>query len=236
MADKHYRVTWQIDQWAPNPEHAARQARLVQRDPNSVANVFTARDMEFGEDTEVDLDDERSCLMAAVNSEEAPPYLTPGPVVVDKESELSTFHDDLVIERALAILKTRLNVPEHAFKCPGDTRQYCTLMLGAEERELFGVLFLNNRHGLLAYEVLFEGTIDGASIYPREVVKAALKYNAAAVIVTHNHPSGVPEPSPADERITKRLKEALALVDVRLLDHIIVGGTESVSLAERGVV
>ncbi len=94
---------------------------------------------------------------------------------------------------------------------------------------------LDNRHRLIHDEPLFRGTIDGASVHPREIVKQALGWNCAAVIVAHNHPSGVPEPSQADEWITRRIKDALALVDIRLLDHIIVGDGTSVSFAERGM-
>ncbi len=96
-------------------------------------------------------------------------------------------------------------------------------------------MFLDNQHRLLAYEELFYGTIDGASVYPREVVKRALALNAAALILAHNHPSGIAEPSQADQRITVRLQQALALVDVRVPDHLVVGDAEIVSFAERGM-
>ncbi len=101
--------------------------------------------------------------------------------------------------------------------------------------ELFCCLHLDNRHRLIAFEELFRGTIDGASVHPREVVKQALARNAAAMILAHNHPSGVAEPSRADELITRRLREALALVDIPVLDHLIVAGNSCVSLAERGL-
>jgi DNA repair protein RadC len=104
------------------------------------------------------------------------------------------------------------------------------------EREVFGCLFLDNRHRLIALEEMFLGTIDGASVHPREVVKRALKLNAAAVILAHNHPSGVAEPSQADELITARIRDALALVDIRVLDHLVVGGTTVTSFAERGLI
>jgi DNA repair protein RadC len=106
---------------------------------------------------------------------------------------------------------------------------------GARESELFGKLMVDNRHRLLGVAELFSGTIDGANVYPREVVKAALAANAAAVVLFHNHPSGNPEPSHADEAITLRLRDALALVDVRVLDHVIVAGDVHLSLAERGL-
>ena len=103
------------------------------------------------------------------------------------------------------------------------------------EAEAFGCLFLDNRHRLIAFEILFHGTVDGASVHPREVVKRALEHNSAAVIFAHNHPSGVAEPSQADELITRRLRDALALVDIRVLDHVIVGLERCVSFAERGL-
>ncbi|MCY1404001.1 hypothetical protein D9M71_191980 [compost metagenome] len=99
---------------------------------------------------------------------------------------------------------------------------------------MFACLFLDSRHRVLAFEVLFHGSIDGASVYPRQVVKRALAHNAAALILTHNHPSGVAEPSQADRALTQRMKDALALVDVRVLDHFIVGDGEPLSMAEHG--
>jgi DNA repair protein RadC len=119
---------------------------------------------------------------------------------------------------------------------PKATRDYLSLKLGTLEREVFAVIFLDKRHRLISYQEMFQGTIDGASVHPREVVKEALKQNAAAVILAHPHPSGVAEPSQADEFITQRLKDALSLVDIRVLDHIIVAGGETVSLAERGLI
>ena len=117
---------------------------------------------------------------------------------------------------------------------PEVTCRWLTAHLRDRLREVFACLFLDSRHRLLHYAELFHGTIDGASVHPREVVRAALAHNAAAVIVAHNHPSGVAEPSQADVRITRRLREALALVEVRLLDHVVVGD-ECVSLARRGL-
>lgn len=106
--------------------------------------------------------------------------------------------------------------------------------LGGREREVFAAAFLDTRHRLIEFVELFQGTIDSAEVYPREVVRKALACNAAAVIVGHNHPSGDVEPSAADRAVTVRLKQALALMDIRLLDHIIVGGSQSLTLAERG--
>ncbi len=117
---------------------------------------------------------------------------------------------------------------------PTDTQHYLTARLGDYPYEVFACLFLDTRHRLICYEELFRGTIDGASVHPREVVRRTLQHNAAAVILAHNHPSGIAEPSDADRRITQRLKDALALIDVRLLDHIVVGDQVATSLAERG--
>ena len=118
---------------------------------------------------------------------------------------------------------------------PKATRDYLSLKLGHLEHEVFSVLFLDKRHRLISYKEMFRGTIDGATVHPREVVKEALKQNAAAVILAHPHPSGVSEPSAADEHITQRLREALALIDVRVLDHVIVAGGDTFSFAERGL-
>lgn len=123
-----------------------------------------------------------------------------------------------------------------AIKSPIDTAAYLTAKMRHLGHEVFCCLYLDNRHRVLGFNELFRGTIDGTAVYPREVVKEALAANAAAVIISHNHPSGVAEPSQADERITGRLKSALELVDIRLLDHLIVGDGETVSLAARGMV
>ncbi len=140
---------------------------------------------------------------------------------------------------ALPVLATRyfseaLRVGE-PIRCPADTEAFLTARMRHLEHERFCCLFLDNRHRVLHFEELFRGTIDGTSVYPREVVKEALRANAAAVILAHNHPSGVAEPSQADERITRRLKAALELVDIRLLDHLVVGDGAVVSLASRGL-
>ncbi len=117
---------------------------------------------------------------------------------------------------------------------PSHTRSYLSNRLRDKEREAFLVLYLDNQHRVIADEILFEGTINSASIYPREVVKQALFYNAAAVIVAHNHPSGVAEPSLSDKNITHRISDALGMVDIKLLDHFIIGDGSITSFAERG--
>jgi len=120
-------------------------------------------------------------------------------------------------------------------RSPADTTSFLQARIAHLEHEMFCCLYLDNRHRVLRFDELFRGTIDGTSVYPREVVKEALSANAAAVILAHNHPSGVAEPSQADERITQRLKAALELVDIRLLDHLIIGSGETASLASRGL-
>jgi DNA repair protein RadC len=118
---------------------------------------------------------------------------------------------------------------------PEATRRYLKSRLRALKYEVFACLFLDNRHRVICFKQLFRGTIDGASVHPREVVQEAMRQNAAAVIFAHNHPSGVAEPSQADLRITERLRDALSLVEVRVLDHFIVGEGEGTSFAERGL-
>ncbi|MCB1616108.1 MAG: DNA repair protein RadC [Pseudomonadales bacterium] len=138
-----------------------------------------------------------------------------------------------VLEKATELLAERYLRQGEFFQAE-DTKHYLQHKLGVYEREVFAVLLLDSQHRLIAYRELFQGTIDCANVYPREVVKVALQANAAAVIMAHNHPSGSPEPSQSDKIITRRLVEALALVDVRVLDHIVVGETAT-SFAQRGL-
>ena len=123
-----------------------------------------------------------------------------------------------------------------AFTSPALTREFLTLKMRRYPYEVFACLYLDNRHRLISFDELFRGTIDNAQVHSREVVKAAIKHNAAAAIFAHNHPSGVAEPSQADISLTKNLQQALTLIDVRVLDHVIVGNGEAVSLAERGLI
>jgi DNA repair protein RadC len=141
---------------------------------------------------------------------------------------------DSLIRLALAALAER-HRPGVTLGNPEDTRAYLRLMLGDRRNEVFGCVFVDNRNRVRAVEELFQGTIDGAAVYPRVVVQRALETNSAAVVLFHCHPSGVAEPSSADEALTRRLISALALVDVRVLDHVVVGAQESVSLAESGL-
>ena len=139
-----------------------------------------------------------------------------------------------VLHRAQALIAQRYRAGSPVMSSPALTREFLRVRLGACEHEIFGILHLDGRHRLIAVEDLFRGTISSASVHPREVVKAVLAQNAAAVLLFHNHPSGISEPSAADELITRRLKEALALIDVRILDHLIIA--ESIfSFAEHGL-
>ena len=138
------------------------------------------------------------------------------------------------VKRALTLLDRHLRETGVAFTSTQAARDWLKLKMAGLEREEFIVLYLNQQNQLIAYETLFTGTINSTEIHPREVVKRALYFNAATVIIAHNHPSGDPTPSQADKTITLRLMQALALVDIHLLDHLVVGGMEIVSFAERG--
>jgi DNA repair protein RadC len=136
-----------------------------------------------------------------------------------------------LVRRALAEELRR----ESALTSPAAVRDYLRLSLAGKEHEVFVVVFLDAQHRVIEIEELFRGTLTQTSVYPREVVKASLRWNAAAVIFAHNHPSGVAQPSQADELLTRNLKDALALVDVKVLDHFIIAGNASISFAERGL-
>ena len=151
--------------------------------------------------------------------------------------KIATLNDDekqSLMELALAVLQD-LHRPGLELPSPNSTRDYLRVLLADRKAEVFGCMYLDNRHRVIETAELFQGTIDGAAVYPRVVVQQALTLNAAAVMFFHNHPSGVAEPSHADEAITRRLKDALALVDIRVLDHFIVTAGESLSFAERGL-
>ncbi len=140
-----------------------------------------------------------------------------------------------VLEMGRRHLRETLNRGD-AITSPDVTREYLQARLGGYPYEVFACLFLDNRHRVIEFEELFRGTIDGASVHPREVVRRAIQHNAAALILAHNHPSGIAEPSQADHQITRRLRDALSLIDIRVLDHLIIGAGEITSLAERGIV
>lgn len=133
-------------------------------------------------------------------------------------------------------LEEDISIHSISFNSPGVVKDYLRLVLGGRQQEVFMVLFLDAQHRLIASEEMFHGTLTQTSVYPREVVKRALIHNAAAVMLSHNHPSGMSEPSSSDRMLTDALKQALALVDVRVLDHIVIGEQEALSFAERGLI
>ncbi|WP_427866754.1 RadC family protein [Enterobacter kobei] len=142
---------------------------------------------------------------------------------------------DQILEVARQVIDQKMQRGDE-FTSPAAVKDYLRAKLAGFEHEVFAVLFLDTRHRLIDYAEMFRGTIDSAEVHPREVVKEALRLNAAAVIISHNHPSGNPEPSAADRTMTSQLRQALALVDVRTLDHIIVAGGTTTSFAERGLI
>lgn len=145
-----------------------------------------------------------------------------------------TSSDEKIVARAIKILLKELAAPGELLTAPSTVKRYLALRLARKEHEVFGAIWLNAKNELIADEDMFFGTLTHASVHPREIVKKALSYNAASLLCYHNHPSGSPTPSEADRRLTSTLTRALDLVEVRLLDHIIVGGLESYSFAEHG--
>ena len=170
--------------------------------------------------------------MSKVRSEQPAPYSF---ILHNKRALEPVYDDQAVIDQAIAILDDRIKNTD-TLTDPDAVKKYLRLKLSGLEHEVFSMLLLDTRHHVIEFVELFRGTIDGASVYPREVVKEALNNNAAAVIFAHNHPSGVAEPSRADEQLTGRLRSALETVDIRVLDHIIIGEGEPVSFAERGLI
>ena len=148
--------------------------------------------------------------------------------------DMFTPSQEATIREAISILETRLKNKE-VFSNPSEVKDLCRLKIGHMRDEYFCCLFLSAQHHLISFERLFRGTIDGSAVHPRVVVRRALELNAAAIIFTHNHPSGVSEPSSADIRMTNKLREALALVDVRVIDHLVAGTNETTSMAEKGL-
>jgi len=163
-----------------------------------------------------------------MKNEDAPPY--------GASNLMDTISEGEVVAKALQIIKNRLAEPGAVMSSPQVVKDYLTIKLAELEHEVFFTLWLDVQHRVIQFGSMFRGTLSQTSVYPREVVKEALRINAGAVIFAHNHPSGMPEPSRADEMLTKTLQEALALVDVKVLDHIIVGGTTTVSFAEKGLI
>jgi DNA repair protein RadC len=155
-------------------------------------------------------------------------------MVRDSDGQYRVASGDEVVSRALDVLQSRFR-PGALMDSPMAVKDWLRLQIGALEYEVFSVLFLDAQHRIIELKQMFRGTLTQTSVYPREVVKEALRLNAAALVFCHNHPSGLAEPSRADEYLTQTLKTALTLVDVRVLDHIVVGTTQTVSMAERGL-
>ena len=147
----------------------------------------------------------------------------------------SSQSDDWIIRQAIALLEQRVFKAGPLLDQPQAVKDYLRLKLVAEPNEVFAIVFMNSQHRVLAYEPMFKGTLDSTAVYPRVVVQRALELNAGAVIFSHQHPSGCTEPSSADRVLTDRLKAALALIDVRVLDHIIIGQGTPYSFAESGL-
>jgi DNA repair protein RadC len=139
-----------------------------------------------------------------------------------------------IINKAKEILTKRMNICSVTFQNSTDTEDFLALDLALEEREVFGVLYLNSTHQLIEYKRMSVGTVDKVEVYPREIIKSALALNSSALILCHNHPSGNPEPSDADRTVTDKIIAAAKLLNIRILDHIIIGKNESVSFAARG--
>lgn len=149
-------------------------------------------------------------------------YITTGPLTAEQ-----------VLEKAIEVIDARYCAGA-TFTSSQSTKDYFKHKLGALEREVFAIMFMDNQHALIEYKEMFFGTIDAAAVYPREIIKHALKVNAAAVVLAHNHPSGISEASLADKQITQRIVKALALIDIQVLDHIIIA-KEPLSFAETGL-
>lgn len=155
-------------------------------------------------------------------------------VAAPDPTELKRQREDATIRNALSILERRMREPGHTLSSPGVARDYLRLTIGAREHEVFVVVFLDVKNRVVASEEMFRGSLTSASVYPREVVKTALRHNANSVMLAHNHPSGVADPSEADLHMTRAMKDALKLIDVSVLDHIIVTASQSYSFAEHG--
>lgn len=155
-------------------------------------------------------------------------------LICDTQGEYRKANPEEVLQAARRVLSSKVR-RGCTLSSPNAVRDYLALQLGALEHEVFAVVFLDAQNKLLSFQEMFRGTITQTFVYPREVAKAALTLNAAAVILAHNHPSGHAEPSRADELLTQTLKSTLSLIDVRVLDHLIIAGANSTSFAERGL-
>ena len=217
------------------PQHERPREKLLQRGASALSDAeLLAIFLRTGVRGKTAVDVARG-LLARFGSLRA--FLTAAPAEVCREPGLGEAKY-VMFQAALEIgrrhLAERLQRGT-ALESADDTRRYLQAQLRDRQHEVFCCLFLDNRHRVLAFEELFKGTLNGTAVYPREIVKRAMHHNAAAVILVHNHPSGVAEPSGQDELLTERLKESLETLDVRLLDHFIVGDGEVISFTERGL-
>ena len=159
----------------------------------------------------------------------------PTDAILQTLAYLEQHHPDHLIERALAVLGRRVGKVGGCIDSPAAARTFCQLAIGHRYREVFGVMFLDAQHHLIEFREMFQGTLTQTSVYPREIIRAALALNAGAVVLTHNHPSSNVEPSRADEVLTENIKQAARFVDLRVLDHVIVSETAAFSMADRGL-
>ncbi|MHB8622586.1 MAG: RadC family protein [Sulfuricaulis sp.] len=221
-----------ISEW---PEHERPREKLLQRGPGTLSDAeLLAIFIRSGVPGKTAVDVARDLLVRYGGLREllaAPPEELCVARGLGK-AKYAQLHASLELGRRFLAEKLTRDVTLGSTR---DTKDFLQAQLRDRKIEVFCVLFLDNRHRVLAFEELFQGTLNGTVVYPREIVKCSLKHNAAAVILVHNHPSGVAEPSRADELLTTRLKEALTLVDIRLLDHLVVGDGEMVSFSERGL-
>lgn len=206
------------------------QARQAGREAEAAANAAAANTVRVNAATAAF---GRASFDAACGEDAALPPPVAGSAKLDARGLDAP--ERAVIEAALSILRRSLRQPGAVFDSPERTREFMRLHLAGWDRERFAVLFLDGQHQLIELEMMFEGTLTQASVYPLEVVRRALHWNAGAVILAHNQPSGNAEPSRADEYLTAALRSALALVDVRVLDHLVIGWPGVVSFAERGL-
>lgn len=176
-------------------------------------------------------------MTQTIQSELSPEYISLVKQNIPSNAyDIFTDEEYATIVKALGIIEKQYLRKSTVLSSPELTRKFLSLHLAHEQFEVFGVLWLDNRHKVLKVVNLFNGTTDGAAVYPRVVATSALRHRASACVFFHNHPSGNPEPSQADISLTKLLKESLKLIDIRVLDHIVIGGNESISLAEQGLV
>ncbi len=234
MGDKNFKNNpMAINQW---PEHERPREKLLQRGPAALSDAeLLAIFIRSGVPGKTAVDVARDLIERYGSLRE---LLATGPDELCEtpglgEAKYVQLQASLEMGRRFLAEKLKREVTLGSTR---ETREFLQAQLRDRKNEVFCVLFLDNRHRVLIFEELFQGTLNGTAVYPREIVKRALKHNAAAVILVHNHPSGVAEPSRADELLTNRLKEALTLVDIRLLDHLVVGDGETVSFSERGLI